>query len=295
MSATSRGPDDRRLLRKLAGPSAGAARSVVCLPFAGASASSFRPFAAAVPSDITVLATQLPGRQHRFGEQPFDELHALVACLAEEIAESATPPVTLFGHSMGALLSWAITHRLAGSASAPDVVVLSGSDAPHTRGDADCSTLLDDERELLEMGGVDPALMKDPRLREFVLKPLRSDLRMLARADTLPQTPVAARVHVLGGSRDKHVSPRNLAAWCDLQPDADVRVLEGEHFFIWEHLPLIVSLAVPGRRATGPGTAASSQTAISSRRLRMATRTTDGPSRPSVPNTSARTAQPTCP
>jgi surfactin synthase thioesterase subunit len=87
---------------------------------------------------------------------------------------------------------------------------------------------------------------------------------MLAPAGTLPQTPVAARVHVLGGSSDKHVSRRNLAAWRDLQPDADVRVLDGGHFFIWEHLPLIVSLVVPGPGATGSGTAATPQTATSS-------------------------------
>jgi surfactin synthase thioesterase subunit len=205
------------------------------------------------------MAAQLPGRQNRFGEQPFDDMHKLVACLAEEIADSVEPPVTLFGHSMGALLSWGVTHRLAGTTSAPDIVVLSGSDAPHTRGDAYSSTPVDDERELLDMGGMDPALLADPRLRDLVFKPLRSDLRMLVRIDTLPQTPVAARVHVLGGSRDKHVSPRNLAAWRDIQPDADVRVLDGGHFFIWEHLPLIVSLAAPKPSATGTDTAASTQ------------------------------------
>jgi surfactin synthase thioesterase subunit len=256
-------PKGKRLLRRLAGPSAGATRSVVCLPYAGASASSFRLFASAVPSDTTFLTIQLPGRQDRFTEQPFDDLHTLIACLAEEIAESVTPPMTLFGHSMGALLSWGITHRLAGTASTPDILVLSGSDAPHTRDDAH-STPVDDERELMEMGGVDPALIADPRLRDLVFKPLRSDLRILGRASTLPQTPVAARVHVLGGSSDKHVSPQNLAAWRDLQPDADLRMLDGGHFFIWKHLPLIVSLAAPESRTTGPGTSTSSQTAASS-------------------------------
>lgn len=253
-------PADPRLLRALSGPPAGAPRTVVCLPFAGASASAYRAFAAELPSDIAVLAAQLPGRQDRFTEAPFDDLHALVASLADEIAASVAPPVTLFGHSMGALLSWGIAHRLSGSAAAPDIVVLSGSDAPHTRGDTDYTTLVDDEDELLDMGGVDPALMADPRLRDFVFRPLRADLRMLDQAGSLPRVPVDARVHVLGGADDKHVPYRNLVAWRDLQPDADVRVVAGGHFFIWAYLPLLVALVAPDHRPAG----SASQTATSS-------------------------------
>ncbi|MGF7237100.1 MAG: thioesterase II family protein [Frankia sp.] len=239
-------------LRELSPPGEDPVRTIVCLPFAGGSATSYRRLVPLLPPRVRLLAAQLPGRQDRFGTPPLRELHAATASLSGELRELPPGPLTLFGHSMGALLAWEIANLLRDEAAAPDVVIATGTDAPDTRAGIDPTILFSDQDELAALGGIDPALLANERTREFVARPLRADLEMLARVSTWSPGPVPGQLHVLGGADDQHVPLNNLLAWRDRQPGATVRLLAGGHFFIWDHLPLIVSLAMGSADEGGP-------------------------------------------
>src|SRR5690242_5722195 len=78
-----------------------------CFPYAGGSAQVFRQWQRHFPSEIALWLVHLPGRGKRIGEQPFTRLQLLVQTIADLIVrEPQPPPYALFGHSMGALISF---------------------------------------------------------------------------------------------------------------------------------------------------------------------------------------------
>ena len=79
-----------------------------CLPPAGAGASCYRQWPAALGPEVEVRAVQLPGRENRLAEEPRID----VAGLAAAVAEAADRPYALFGHSMGGRLAYEVIREL---------------------------------------------------------------------------------------------------------------------------------------------------------------------------------------
>ncbi len=79
-----------------------------CFPHAGGGASFFRPWIGMLPPDIEVCPVQLPGRENRLKERPFNQFSPLISELAQALrpyldrpfAFSEAPlssPITVFG------------------------------------------------------------------------------------------------------------------------------------------------------------------------------------------------------
>src|SRR5215213_1931004 len=83
-----------------------------CFPYAGGGAAIYRLWPQNLPSEVEVCGAHLPGRGTRLREQPFTGLDALVDAAAEAIAPSLDKPFALFGHSMGAMISFELARRL---------------------------------------------------------------------------------------------------------------------------------------------------------------------------------------
>ena len=71
------------------------------LLFAGAGASAFRAWPAALPTDIEIYALQPTGRENRIAEPPLGSLMDLVRALADDISHLVLEPFAFFGNSMG--------------------------------------------------------------------------------------------------------------------------------------------------------------------------------------------------
>src|SRR5262249_43498333 len=107
-----------------AGPPAGGLRppsaamsptALVCLPFAGAGASFYRPWSTQVdPDRLRIVPLQLPGRERRIDEDPHRNVRAAVHELAASLtgALAGAGRVALFGHSLGAVLAYELALRL---------------------------------------------------------------------------------------------------------------------------------------------------------------------------------------
>src|SRR5882757_3527246 len=72
---------------------------LLCLPHAGAGATTYRAWGSGVPRYIGVCPAQPPGREKRRREQPMSTVEAIASRLAQEIAEHVSPPYAIFGHS----------------------------------------------------------------------------------------------------------------------------------------------------------------------------------------------------
>ncbi|MFD0329339.1 thioesterase II family protein [Streptacidiphilus monticola] len=102
-----------------------------CFPYAGGGASTYAGWQRRLGSRVQVLPVQLPGRESRSGEPRFTDLGALVRDLDRELADELDFPHILLGHSMGALIAYALArHRAELGERLPEALVLSAYRAP---------------------------------------------------------------------------------------------------------------------------------------------------------------------
>jgi surfactin synthase thioesterase subunit len=210
-------------------------------PFAGGSASAFRPWTGHFGSAVTVLAAQLPGRQNRFSEVPFERMTDLAMALADEI--TAQPPpgeFIFFGHSMGALIAFEVARELRRrQAQLPTLLGVSATQAPDRRGQvAPVASLSDDKltADTWASGGLPAEVMASAEFLELVLPALRADLSLMDAYEYEPEPPLPVPISIFGGRDDGMVEADDLSAWrAHTSGRATARTYPGGHFYLWEH------------------------------------------------------------
>ena len=83
-----------------------------CLPYSGASAMVYSRWRRKLPDWLAVRPIELPGRGSRLGESLQTDMCALARQLAKELIPELRRPYALFGHSLGALLAFELSHAL---------------------------------------------------------------------------------------------------------------------------------------------------------------------------------------
>src|SRR2546423_7692121 len=83
-----------------------------CFPYAGGHAALFRTWSKGLPSEIELCPVQLPGRERRMREKPYANLPELIDTLVGVLSPYLDKPYVLFGHSMGALISFELARAL---------------------------------------------------------------------------------------------------------------------------------------------------------------------------------------
>lgn len=221
-------------------PLPGAALRLVCFPYAGGGASVFASWPAGTGPDIEVCAVQLPGREARFGQRPFQDVRTLVSAVEASLGGLLDEPFALFGHSMGALVAFEFARRLAARRRrAPAHLFVSARPAPHLRRPWPRAHLLPDDQlidRVRQIGGTPAQVLADARLMRLVLPVLRADFAVndghVHRPGPLLDCPVTA----LGGRDDPEASPRALTAWQrHTTGPFRLRLFDGGHFYLREH------------------------------------------------------------
>lgn len=221
-------------------PEGAATARILCLPYAGGGAGSYREWGPAMPAGTVLEAVELPGHGRRFTEPPLTGVTEIVRALAP-LAARPGPPLILFGHSMGALLAHELCRALTKGGTPPAALVLSAMSPAHLVDRAACRELTGDAAALLEhvreLGATPPEVLRTPAMRELVLRTMRADLGLLAAFPDPPEERIPASVPVsaLSGRSDDVYPPHTVAAW---EPFAErwegMRVLAGGHFFPWQ-------------------------------------------------------------
>jgi surfactin synthase thioesterase subunit len=208
---------------------------LVCLPHAGGSAPFYRPVAVALGGGgIDVVAVQYPGRLDRHTERPADDLSVLVDQVHEVLRRQPPLPLTLFGHSMGAVIAFEVTRRLEAEGQTPARLFASGRRAPSTHRDEEAHR--SDEAVMAEvrrLSGTASVLLGDEDLMRATLPALRADFRAIETYRCEPGASVSTAITVLTGDADPKTTLDEARAWeRHTSGDFDLRVFPGGHFFI---------------------------------------------------------------
>lgn len=231
---------------------------LICLPFAGGSASRYLPLARSLGPDIAVLPAQFPGRESRFDDPSYSDAAALVSDLAVAVEDLIDRPYAILGYSLGSAYAFELARTLAAAGlPCPEALFAVAGCAPHIREDEGLVGLPDDQ--LLELvrrwQALPPEIEQEPELLSMALNVFRIDLGTWERHDHDVASTIDCPVHVYSGSSDLTVNPAQLAAWRERgSGPVRYRGFSGGHFFGFERIGALAAairadLGIPGHNS----------------------------------------------
>lgn len=102
-----------------------------CFPYAGGGAAAFSTWGKYFPESVQICPIQLPGRSVRFLESSIVQLSFLIKAVVKAMSSFLDKSFAFFGHSLGALVAFEVTHQLRSNYSIqPSHLIVSGCVAP---------------------------------------------------------------------------------------------------------------------------------------------------------------------
>ncbi|MDD9941343.1 MAG: thioesterase domain-containing protein [Myxococcales bacterium] len=226
---------------------------LLCFAHAGASAEAYRAWLNHLPDDVELWAVEPPGRAFRCTEAPWRTMQGLVEEVGSSVAEVASRPFMMFGHSLGALqafetVRWLRERKL----PLPQQLCVSAFRGPHLSSrTAGMSALPDQEfvNELIVRYGGANHVLEDPDLRAVALPALRSDFELLESYAYQPAAPAPCPIMAFGGNADAVVSPEELAGWAmHTQDSFALSLRDGDHFYVEQHFMDMIKAMLSAER-----------------------------------------------
>lgn len=224
-------------------PADEAATQLLCLSHAGGSASYFFGVSKSLSPEIDVVAAQYPGRQDRLREPCLRSISDLADRLVAALKPLTARPITIFGHSLGAVLGFEVARRLEAEGVPPTALFASGRVAPHSPPEGR-DHLLDDAglvAAVKNLGGTDTVVLDDKDLLAMVLPAIRADYTAVETYAYRPGPRLTCPIIALTGNNDPKVTVEGADAWREHTTGAfELVVYPGAHFYLNDHVPDIL-------------------------------------------------------
>jgi medium-chain acyl-[acyl-carrier-protein] hydrolase len=207
-----------------------------CFPYAGGGAAVFRSWVDRMPHTIEVCPVQLPGRETRLAESPFNRLSTLVEAAAQALLPYLDKPFAFFGHSMGALISFELARQLRRQHGPQPVHLFVSARLPPQIPDKSPRTydLPEAEfiNELRSLDGTPKEVLEHPELMGLMLPMLRADFAVCQTYNYVYEPPLNCPLTVFGGLQDE-TDRESLEPWREQTiASFSLRMLPGDHFFL---------------------------------------------------------------
>ncbi len=218
-------------------PNSQARLRLFCFPYAGAGASIFQQWSDELPSEIELCAIQLPGRESRLRESPLTRLKPVIQTLVPLLESYLDLPFALFGHSMGALLSFELVRELRRqNCPLPVHLFVSGRNAPQLPDLKPPIHRLPDSQfieKIKGFNGTPKEILQDQKLMQQYLPALRADFAILETYFYANEPPFDFPITAFGGLEDLQVSQAELTAWeKQTKAEFNLQMFAGDHFFL---------------------------------------------------------------
>ncbi|EHJ51985.1 thioesterase II family protein [Streptococcus macacae] len=215
---------------------------------AGGGASYYMPLLDYLSSYFNIYLIQLPGREHRIKESPYNDLEQLLSDLETVLLPYLDSSFIFLGHSMGAMIAFELAHRLKELyGKKPRHLFLSAMRAPHLSKEEKYRHLPDEQllSKVFDLGGTQQELSNDKKLVSLILPTLRKDLELCDNYQYRRNIKLNVPVTILGGHKDKVVSIHDLLAWDSYFEDKfNVCVFKGGHFYFKDCFELLSSTLI---------------------------------------------------
>jgi medium-chain acyl-[acyl-carrier-protein] hydrolase len=240
-------------------PRSSAAVRLVCLPFAGGSATLYRTWQSMLPDFIEVWPVELPGRGKRLAIPPFRCMSSLIAALESEVLYKLDSSFALFGHSMGSLIAFELARSAESKLGiSPVHLFIAGRRAPYLPRFGRLTYALPDDEfvaELRRMRGTPEALLDDRTALQLFLPMLRADFELVQTYKFVDAAPLTCPVTVLGGVHDQTTPKRDLEGWMTQTTGrCSIRMVRGDHFFLSDSQEDILTIVAQELSATRKST-----------------------------------------
>lgn len=192
--------------------------NLICLPPAGAGASTFYPLLELDSNKLQICPIALPGREDRFAEAIPQSINALAQQMAVELLPILDRPYAILGYSMGALLGRELVHHWQKmNLSSPVMMISLSARAPQRRyGNDQLLHKLPSNAfqvAISELGGMPEELLKLPGIMEIYEPILRADMRNCETYEYASLPIMNTELHVIHGKDDTLVSRQDAEAW----------------------------------------------------------------------------------
>lgn len=170
-------------------------------------------------------------------EPGYTQVEQYIEPIAREISPYLDRPFAFFGHSMGAIIAFELARRLRDERGLePEHLFISGRRAPRIpRRDPYIHDLPEPQfiAEFARMNGTPKEVLEHKELMEIMIPLLRTDFAVCHSHTYVPGEPLRCPITVFGGTRDEEAPPNEFELWREeTTGDFNVRMLEGDHFFI---------------------------------------------------------------
>ncbi|MEI5097680.1 thioesterase domain-containing protein [Streptomyces sp. PmtG] len=203
--------------------------ALVCVPWAGAGATPFRPWGPVVGDAADVYGVRLAGRESRQTEPLPTSLDEVVDELVAELVALDAPRVALFGQCSGALLAYQTARRLHRTGEGPEVahLLVSSQLPPRVLATTRVESGADVSRYVPEH------LRDEPELLEVLLPILTADMRLVADYVHSADAPLDVPLTVLYGADDDLLGGADVDGWREetTGPSAFHEIAGADHLF----------------------------------------------------------------
>ncbi|TRX53349.1 thioesterase [Fulvivirga sp. M361] len=219
---------------------------IYLLPFSGASKYSYAQYAKIAPPTFEMIPVEIPGRGMRASEESLTDIHKIVDDIFLQIKDGLQTPYVIYGHSLGGLLGYLLVHKIVEAGlSIPLHLFFTGCVAPSVRYRGLVDHLLPKEQfiqKIKELGGSPDAILNDKALMEFFIPILRADFQAVAEFQYKERPRFDVNMTILIGSEEE-ASFEEAQAWQkETTGEIDVKMLQGNHFFIFDHPKIIMKI-----------------------------------------------------
>ena len=222
--------------------------NLICFPHAGGSKFSYNRFIGVASGGLNIIPVELPGRGARIHEKLIENAYHMVDDVFEQIEPKIAldVPYAIYGHSMGALIGYLITRRIAReSMPMPIHLFFSGAKPPFTLEEEPPVHLFKREElidQLRRLGGIPDRILNNENLIRFLEPIVRADFRVIRTYQHHPEQPFNVPITVIIGTHE-NISRQQALLWQkETVKKTEVKFFEGDHFFIFDHAKEIMKL-----------------------------------------------------
>ena len=218
-----------------------------CIPHAGGSAAAYSKWQNYINPSIEICPIELAGRGKRFKEEPYNNIGEAVEDIYNIIKKDLDREYAFFGHSMGSLIAYELTHYIMQLKNKPPKhIFFSGRKAPNVIYENNSIHKLSEDnlkKKLLEFSGTPKEVLDNEHMCKVFLKILRQDFKICELYTYKNEYPkLNCNITILNGNRDD-IKINHIAFWKQHTSKACyIYFFKGGHFYIDDNMGKVASI-----------------------------------------------------